>query len=128
MGKNKRKSRRRRTGAIVGVLSGLSSLKRVGDVIVQGEPGNSDIVADFTGPVNLVAIRKLGKGKKQRRSKATVNELKGRMIIRFSEGSSQISDIILYKPDDVAVDGALTKGKKKKTNSIMMKKVRQVNP
>jgi len=127
--KNKRKSRRRRTGAIVGVLSGLSSLKRVGDVIVQGEPGNSDIVADFTaGPVNLVAIRKLGKGKKQRRSKATVNELKGRMIIRFSEGSSQISDIILYKPDDVAVDGALTKGKKKKTNSIMMKKVRQVNP
>merc|ERR1712080_576691 len=126
--KNKRKSRRRRTGAIVGVLSGLSSLKRVGDVIVQGEPGNSDIVADFTaGPVNLVAIRKLGKGKKQRRSKATVNELKGRMIIRFSEGSSQISDIILYKPDDVAIDGALTKGKKK-TNSIMMKKVRQVNP
>jgi len=128
-GKKKRKSRKRRSAAIVGVLSGLSSLKRSGDVVVQGEPGNSDIVADFTaGPVNLVAIRKLGKGKKQRRSKATVNMLRGRMVIRFSEGSSQISDIILYKPDDIDIDGALSKGKKKQTDAQMLKKVRQVNP
>jgi len=127
--KKKRSRKKRRASSIVGVLSGLSTLKRSGDVVVQGEPGNSDIVADFTaGPVNLIAIRKLGKGKKQRRSKATVNTLKGRMVINFSEGASQINDIILYRPDIIDVDGALSKGKKKQTDAQMMKKVRQVNP
>jgi len=130
--KPKRKpSRKTRVTPIIGVLTGLSSMERSGDVVVTGEPGNSDIVADFTlGPMNLVAIRKLGKkGKKQRRSKASVSQLKGRMTITFNNGSTKISNLEVFTPDEIQIDGLLTKRKKQKQSDKMMtKRVRQVNP
>ncbi|KAB7506450.1 hypothetical protein Anas_00326, partial [Armadillidium nasatum] len=128
----RRKLRNRRRGkrsvkaeVPTAVISGISNIRRVGDVRVFERENSQDIVADFgVGPV-------YGNGSQReiREAEATAARVLGEVVVNVSRrGDAKVRRMRLLRPTDIQVSGTLRRKQSLKSDKAMESFVRRTRP
>ncbi|KAL7638941.1 UNVERIFIED_CONTAM: hypothetical protein RMT77_010475 [Armadillidium vulgare] len=131
--RNRRRGRRSVKAEVpTAVISGISNIKRVGDVRVFERENSQDIVADFgVGPVVLRAQKSYGKGsqKEIREAEAIAARVMGEVVVNVSRrGDAKVKRMRLLRPSDIQVSGTLRRKQSLKSDKAMESFVRRTRP
>lgn len=92
-----------------GVLSGLSTLQRQGNVRVQVRASRTTVKSHFRlGPLHLQVQKAFGRGAKRelKCATATTTEMLGRITLRIVNGAATLHSIKVQQPRQLLVTGA----------------------
>lgn len=106
----------------MGSLSGIATLRRSGDVVVQNEETHKVVTSVFTvGPLQLEVTKSLGHGKARtvKTAKATTDVMTGTMVLKVKpDGSAHVKKVVFKKPEHVDVKGSISDKKERSQNIL----------
>merc|ERR1719264_432909 len=122
--KNKKNNNRGRSGnarnnakdeKMMGSLSGIATLRREGDVMVNEEENHKIITSEFNvGPLQLEVSKMYGKGQARtvKSAKAITEVMSGTMTLKVKpDGSAHVKKVVFKEPENVDVKGSLSDNK-----------------
>merc|ERR1711892_1040160 len=96
----------------MGSLSGIASLRRSGDILIQDVDTHKVITSAFTvGPLSLEVSKSYGKGRSKsvRTATAVTEVMNGTMQLKVkADGSAHVKKVVFRNPESVEVKGTIT--------------------
>merc|ERR1712198_422541 len=125
------KQSREESEKMLGSLSGIATLRRDGDVMIENVDNHKELKSYFhVGPLKLEVSKVYGKGKARtiRSAKAVTDTMSGVMTLKVKEdGTAHVKKVVFKEPDNVDVQGSLSDNKVRSLRS-MKKTVSQIRP
>merc|ERR1712142_596544 len=125
------KQSREESEKMLGSLSGIATLRRDGDVMIENVDNHKELKSYFqVGPLKLEVSKAYGKGKARtiRSAKAVTDTMSGVMTLKVKEdGTAHVKKVVFKEPDNVDVQGSLSDNKVRSLRS-MKKTVSQIRP
>jgi len=125
------KQSREESEKMLGSLSGIATLRRDGDVMIENVDNHKELKSYFhVGPLKLEVSKVYGKGKARtiRSAKAVTDTMSGVMTLKVKEdGTAHVKKVVFKEPDNVDVQGSLSDNKVRSLRS-MKKTVNQIRP